>query len=702
MLAALALIAAATFDASLATAPSPSPTAPRVHAPKKVVPGDVLLRIPFLADEHMQRADNGDTRALLRVENAIAALGEPGRDLVYVRKLPAGYGLFRINGPDGLDEDKTIARVAALKNAPGVKGAAPNRWMKPLIVPDDELLDLMWHLEPIGAPDAWDVTIGESNQRIGVVDTGTFLAHEDLVGKDADGFDFISDTFISADNDGRDADYNDPGDSADCDGNGALPSSFHGSHVAGTILANADNGRGIAGVNWNARLVTVRALGRCGGNNVDIMEGMAWLAGFQINGVPDLAASQRPRVINLSLGGEGACDDFSRDVTDLVADNGALPVIAAGNDGGPVNSPANCPSAIAVGAYGPGSENPLASYSSFGDEIDIVGPGGDQSSGFELGVLSFYSDDINPPYTFYQGTSMAAPHISGVISLMLALDPTLSRSDVVSILQSTGDPCRDCAGKIGVRADLAVGAVSNVDTNPGDSCSQFCSPGQRCLDNTCFATCDADSDCASDELCDPFDDVCVVDDGGGGGGGEGEGEGEGGGPGGGGAGSSGALCDLARGNLDCPNSEGCRQDQTEGAPEGQGVCIRGADDGDGIGSLCEDDRDCESGLCDRGVCTVTCDFDDGDCQDGFECDEDAAPGGLCRAKSCLNEDDDFCEQGSVCHYSSASVYVCAEGEGNYLRCTHDVNARPSGARAPASLALVALLGALIARKRRHA
>jgi hypothetical protein len=577
-----------------------------------------------------------------------------------------------------------------------VKGAAPNRWMRKMIVPGDEFVDLMWHLDPIGAKDAWDVTVGESNQRVGVIDTGTFLAHEDLVGKDANGFDFISDSNVANDGTGRDGDYNDPGDGADCgDGQGFVASSFHGSHVAGTILANADNGRGIAGVNWEARLVTVRALGRCGGNTVDIMEGMAWLAGFQIDGVPDLAVVDRPRIANLSLGGEGACDDFSRDITDLVADNGLLPVIAAGNDGGPVNSPANCPSAIAVGAYGRGDGNPLASYSSFGAEIDIVGPGGEQSAAIEDGVLSFYSDDIDPPYTFYQGTSMATPHISGVISLMLAIDPTLSRSDVVSILQSTGDPCRDCGGKIGARADLAVASVTNVDTNPGDSCSQFCSPGQRCVGGTCFASCDGDGDCASDEKCDPTDDVCVEDLGEPG---EGEGEGEGGLPGGGGAGSSGRACDLARGNLDCPNSEGCKQDLTEGAPEGQGVCVRGADDGDGIGSLCEDDDDCESGLCDRGVCTVTCDFDDGDCEDGYECDEDAVPGGLCRAESCQNEDEDFCEEGSACTYSPAQRYVCAEGTGNYLRCTHDNNARTSGA--PLSLALLGALSMLLARRRK--
>lgn len=697
MLASLALLIVATNTNAVSDNPLRGPSVPAaMNVPVRVVPGDILLRMPYLDDAHMKRADAGDARAKLRVETALRSLGAHGVGLRYVRRLPAGYALFHV---DGIDEAETIARVAALKQQPGVKGAAPNRWMKKLIVPDDEFLDFMWHLDPIGAKDAWDVTFGESNQRIGVIDTGTFLGHEDLVGKDQNGFDFISDDFVANDGGGRDGDYNDPGDGADCgDGQGFVDSSFHGSHVAGTILANADNGRGIAGVNWEARLVTVRALGRCGGNNVDIMEGMAWLAGFQIDGVPDLPAADRPRVANLSLGGEGPCDDFSNDVLNLVDEQGLIGVIAAGNDGGPVNSPANCPAAIGVAAYGRGSDNPLASYSSFGAEIDIVGPGGEQSAAFEDGVLSFYSNDIDPPYTFYQGTSMATPHISGVISLMLALDPTLTRSEALSILQSTGDPCRDCAGKVGARVDLALAQVSNVSTLPGDACTTFCSPGQRCVAGTCALSCADDGDCPAGQSCDPTEDACLED---GGGGGEGEGEGEGGGPpGGGGAGSSGQRCDLARGNLDCPNSEGCKQDLTEGAPEGQGVCVRGADDGERSGSLCDDDNDCETGLCDRGVCTVTCDFDDGDCIDGFECDEDAAPGGLCRAEDCREEDDDFCEEGSVCHYSSAQLYVCARGDGNYMRCTHtNVSGPPRGVPFVGCAFILALAGVVIRRRR---
>src|SRR5581483_6962281 len=97
----------------------------------------------------------------------------------------------------------------------------------------------------------------------------------------------VSDPSASNDGDGRDDDYDDPGDAC-----GNEPSSFHGTHVAGTIGATANNGKGVAGLNWNAGLVIARVLGRCGGSDVDIMEGSAWLAGAHIDGVPDVGADQ--------------------------------------------------------------------------------------------------------------------------------------------------------------------------------------------------------------------------------------------------------------------------------------------------------------------------------------------------------------------------------------------------------------------------
>ena len=655
------VVAAPPLTAAAPTAAPPGAAAPTVTPPRSVVAGHVLVKLAGFDAKELHAADRGDRREQARVARAVRALGEQsGVALRYQRALPLGWALLRAHDLDEYATQSAVARIARLD---GVKGAATDRWYRALRTPNDEYLSYQWDVDSIGLKGAWDYTQGKSTQRIGVVDSGTFLGHEELIGRDANGYDFISDSYASTDGNGRDADYEDTGD-GNCGGSGE-PDSFHGTHVAGTILASSDNAQGIAGINWSAQLVTVRALGQCGGSNVDIMEGLAWLGGYAIDGVPNLPATDRPSVINLSLGSGAECSQFDEDVLAYVVSQGAVPVIAAGNDGGPVNSPANCPSAVAVGAFGP--TGALTSYSSFGNEIDIVGPGGDQSysGNQEDGVLSLYSNALDPPYIFYEGTSMAAPHVAGVVSLLQAVDESLGRDDIVALFGVASGTCSGCSGKPALRADLLLAEISeNVSTNPGDACvGGLCGVGQTCVSDVCRATCDGPADCSDDETCSSGG--CVPDGGGGGGGG-------------------GGACDEARGNMDCASGFGCVD----------GVCEEGEDDGDNVGTLCDRDRDCATGLCERGVCTVTCDEDDGDCRDGFDCDEDRVPGGLCVPESCFDEDEDFCERDWACHYSSTENYVCAYGESNY-GCSHQASAR----RAPLELALLAILVPLARRRR---
>lgn len=620
--------------------------------PARVLPGRLLLRHAQIDEELLRRADAGEAQARRRVERIVRALRVPhAQALHFERGTVAGYALF--TWPTD-DEAETLLLVKRLRSHAGVLGAAANHWWQPLKVPNDLFIEQMWHLTPIGAFGAWDLTVGDSSQTVAVIDTGTFRSHEDLVGKDAAGFDFVS-TENSADGDARDPDYEDPG--VDCEGN---LGEFHGTHVAGTILAAANNGLGIAGLNWSARLVTVRALGCFGGSNLDILEGLAWLAGFDIaldpetpsgDKVPALPPELRPRVVNMSLGSEGECDDFSRDVLNLVVEQGLIAVVAAGNDSGPVNNPANCEAAIAVAAYGPGTDNPIAGYSSFGSQIDVVAPGGDQSARGDItdGVLSLYSAASDPPYAYLQGTSMAAPHVAGAISLMLALNSALGRAQVVSILERTGDACQGCGDKPALRIDRALVDVGGIDpTEPGDPCATLCSPGQACVDNLCVATCGSDDDCAQEDLC-TDDGLCRPDDGDHLDNGNGNG--------------AIRLCDPRRGNMDCPSGEGCVANEDRRT----GVCALGHDGGADVGALCGSAQDCETGLCDRGVCTVSCDEGDG-CHEGFSCDDNAVPGGLCRAESCRLRDDDFCGAGWACNFSSTEHYVCAHRPSNYPGC----------------------------------
>jgi subtilisin family serine protease len=596
-----------------------------------------------------------------------------GRHLVVKRAVVLDWLLLEDRTITG--EAETLDLVAAAQRHKGVAGAAAVWVWRALATPQDPLFEYMWHLDAIGSRAAWDITVGQASNLVGVVDTGTLFNHEDLLGKGAAEFDFIDDPAVGGDGNGRDADASDPGDA--CNGN---PSSFHGTHVAGTILANSDNNVGISGINWNGRLVTGRALGRCGGTTLDIDEAVAWMAGFQVQPAPSLAAADRPRVINLSLGATGApCDAFTNDVWSQVTARGHIIVVAAGNDGNgvPVASPANCPDSVAVAAFGPVNGTSLAPYSNFGPEIDIIAPGGDQQNNFTDGVLSAVDASVSPfqggiPYSFYVGTSMAAPHVAGVISLMLDVNGGLTKTAVVELLKNNGGTCTTCRGKPTLRADLAVAAAAGtvLTTSPGDSCAGtgFCSGGQICVAGaapTCQQRCTNVADCDNGQVC--SGNVCV------GGTAEGEGEGEV---------APVGDCDVRRGNMDCPSGKGCVLDDDE-----LGRCKTGRDGDRKNGQLCERNRDCGSGLCDRGVCTVTC--DDEDCREGYTCDDrdSGVPGGLCRADSCL-DDVDICGDGFDCSYSSESRYVCAVGASNY----RGVCGEKPGSMWPAPLVAVLIWG----------
>ena len=272
-----------------------------------------------------------------------------------------------------------------------------------------------------------------------MVDTGVFLAHEDLNNKLIAGYDFISDPENAADNDGIDANPDDPGD-----GGQTGSSSWHGTHVAGTIAAESDNNIGVAGVSWGAKIMPLRALGLQGGTDYDIGQAVLFAAGLEndSNTIP----TQKADIINLSLGGPGGSAS-SQAIYNLARAEGVIIVAAAGNE----NSdqpfyPAAYDGVISVAATD--LNNNRAPYSNFansnlGSKIDIAAPGGDigfdqNSDGYPDGVLSTLIDDANgskkSAYVFYQGTSMAAPHVAGVLALMRAVYPSLSPDDVTRSL----------------------------------------------------------------------------------------------------------------------------------------------------------------------------------------------------------------------------------------------------------------------------
>jgi serine protease len=361
---------------------------------------------------------------------SLARLSVAGQTLEAVRPLAAeGTHLYRTSAAT-LDE--ALALAAALVARPDVRYAHPNYLVFPALAPDDPEYDRQWHYGAIDLEGAWDVTTGSPDVVVAVIDTGILYrqgkpsdSHPDLAGRVLPGYDFITRTDIADDGDGRDPD---PYDTVPDNG-------YHGTHVAGTVGAATDNGLGVAGVDWRARLLPVRVLGKGGGALSDLADAIYWSVGGSVPGVP---ANPYPAdVVNLSLGVRAAvCYDALYEALDYAASR-AVVVAAAGNYAEPASgfTPANCPGPIVVGATERHGER--AWYSNYGSRIDVMAPGGDMTSSAADGVLSL---GPGSGYAYMEGTSMAAPHVSGVAALMRALDPGLTTADALDVLRAGATP----------------------------------------------------------------------------------------------------------------------------------------------------------------------------------------------------------------------------------------------------------------------
>lgn len=372
-----------------------------------------------------------------------------------------GSQVLHLNRAVGSRQLDAIARQM-MADDPNVLFAEADRKLHALATPTDPLYSSQWHyFEAVGGlnlPSAWDKSTG-SGVVVAVIDTGV-REHVDLEDNLLDGYDFVTSTSASNDGDGRDDDANDPGDGC----NGAH-SSWHGTHVAGTIAAVTNNDEGGAGVAYDAKILPVRVLGCGGGYFSDIADGVLWASGSSVGGV---AAPSRPaRVLNLSLGGKSACPSTMQAAINQARANGAVVVVAAGNDNEDAakHTPANCAGVVTVAAVG--RTGARASYSNYGAKVDVAAPGGDQRTGVANGVLSTLNDGVSSPgndsYAYYQGTSMATPHVAGVAALMIARNPALTPDEIEVLLKSTArafpKACSVGCGKGIVDATAAVNAA---------------------------------------------------------------------------------------------------------------------------------------------------------------------------------------------------------------------------------------------------
>ena len=369
--------------------------------------------------------------------------------------------------PDLLRRSNARTRTAANSKVAQVAQAA--QASNQVVAPNDTLYPQQWNLhgtKGISAPEAWQTTQG-AGVTVAVIDSG-IVKHPDLDANVLPGYDFITEPSIARDGNGRDSDPTDQGNweeagvcGADAE---ASESNWHGTHVAGSIAAIMNNKRGIVGVAPSTKILPVRALGMCGGYDSDIADAMVWAAGGTVEGVP--ANSNPAKIINLSLGGEGTCPaTYSKAIAE-VNKRGAILVVAAGNDGQDTSkvAPANCGGSIVVGATDQNGKR--SDFSNYGKIVDVSAPGSSIMSTVDLGTTV----STGAGYTEYDGTSMAAPQVAGVIALMKSVDPSLNAERAKQILKQSSKPLtcdvNGCGSGIVNAASALAMVQGKKDPNP--------------------------------------------------------------------------------------------------------------------------------------------------------------------------------------------------------------------------------------------
>lgn len=381
------------------------------------------------------------------------------------------------------------AALTALRADPSVEFAAIDERRYLHALPNDPLLPAsvgatgQWYLQTPTATDpaatdtvsAWALSTGSAGTVIADVDTGVRFDHPDLLragfgGRLLPGYDFVSQdysrssgaplgTYLTAnDGDGWDPDPSDPGDwlNASDEMNALFPqsacgnpadSSWHGTRVMGILGALTDNGVGIAALDWSSYDLPVRSLGKCGGYDSDIIAGMQWAAGLSVSGAPD---NPYPAdIINMSLGGSGACPTSYTSAISTLVSMGVLVVASAGNESGPVDTPANCPGVL--GVAGLRNVGTKVGYSSLGAEVGIAAPAGNcvnssgpclrsidttTNAGLTVASTNGYTSQINPNL----GTSFSAPIVSGIASLMRSVNANLTPPQLIARIKSSATP----------------------------------------------------------------------------------------------------------------------------------------------------------------------------------------------------------------------------------------------------------------------
>lgn len=336
-------------------------------------------------------------RVLTRFRSSMTAAGVQGT-LAQVNATSLGQigslDVERLAVPVGQE----AAVVTALQQNPAIAFAELDYRVQAILEPNDPNYTGRWWWGSIQAPDAWDVTTGSDSIVVAVIDTGVDLDHPDLAAKIVPGYDFAND------DDDPDDDYG------------------HGTHVAGIAAAVTNNGSGVAGLSWGARIMPLKVLDSSGSGWIsDVASGITY------------AADHGAQIINMSLGSYASSGVMS-DATDYAHDHGVFIAAAAGNDGdNTLLYPAANEHVVGVAAIT--SSDARAYFSNYGSHVDVAAPG--------VSIYSTYPG----AYASFSGTSMATPFVSGLAALVLSMNDSLMPDEVETIIEQTaddlGDPGRD-------------------------------------------------------------------------------------------------------------------------------------------------------------------------------------------------------------------------------------------------------------------
>ncbi len=452
---------AAAVVAGSALAATPAATAVEAPAAAEKAP---LLATPVadLITQGMEaqdpNADGYEQFIVTYKETAAAAGNAKGRALAWGKAAKAAgvsvkelretaTGSHVVKASKKLDKAASAKFMEDLKADPSVEAVEPDAIMTLSLSPQDALYGQQWGFHGTNGmrvPGAWDHSTG-SGVTVGVIDTGQ-TNHPDLNANTVPGYDFISSSTAAGDGNGRDSNPQDEGDwfvAGQCGQPQGSDSSWHGSHVAGTIGAVA-NTEGVVGVAPNVKIQHARVLGKCGGSLSDIADAIVWSAGGSVPGVPE---NQNPvDVINMSLGGSGSCGSTYQNAINSAVSRGVPVVVAAGNENRDASlaRPANCENVITVAASD--SNGNRSSFSNYGARVDVTAPGSNIISTVNAGATT----PTTPTYASYNGTSMATPHVAGTVALMLAKDGSLTPSAIESALKSNARPLPGtCSGGCG-------------------------------------------------------------------------------------------------------------------------------------------------------------------------------------------------------------------------------------------------------------